>query len=90
MQVDIGDGTGRTYVDHFKDMWTRCFKGFLKTAKPGDYICFAPELLPPNIYYARLIKDATGVEREECDRWQQALLYTKIAKECFEKARTQI
>src|SRR4029079_18276957 len=23
MQVDIGDGTNRPYVEHFKDMWTR-------------------------------------------------------------------
>jgi hypothetical protein len=90
MQVDIGDGKGRTYVDHFRDMWTRCFRGFLKSAKPGDYICFTPELLPPNIYYARLIKGADGVEREECDRWQQALLYTQIAKECFEKAKSTL
>jgi hypothetical protein len=90
MQVDVGDGSGRTYVDHFKDMWTRCFKGFLKSARPGDYICFAPELLPPKIYYARTIKGADGVEREECDRWQQALVYTRIAKECFEAAKRAV
>jgi len=87
MQVDIGDGGGRTYADHFKQMWTRCFAGFLKTARPGDYICFTPELLPPNIYYARVFKDKNGKEVEECDRWQQALLYTQIAKACFEDAR---
>ena len=90
MQVDIGDGTGRTYVDHFKEMWTRSLVGFLKSAKPGDYICFTPELLPPNIYYARVFKNAQGELREECDRWQQALLYCEIAKNCFEAAKQRI
>ena len=88
MQVDIGDGKGRTYVDHFREMWTRSFAGFLKTAKPGDFICFTPELLPPNIYYARLVKNAKGEEVEEGDRWQQALVYCQIAKECFAAAQT--
>src|SRR5690348_14780277 len=40
MQVDIGDDMGRPYVDHFKEMWTRAFNGFLKSAQPGDYIIF--------------------------------------------------
>jgi hypothetical protein len=87
MQVDIGDGTGRTYVDHFREMWTRSFVGFLKTAKPGDFICFTPELLPPNIYYARVFPNAKGELVEEGDRWTQAILYTKIAKECFAEAQ---
>lgn len=90
MQVDIGDGVGRTYVDHFEEMWTRSFVGFLKSAKPGDYICFAPELLGPNIYYARLIKNSQGEPQEECDRWEQALLYTRIARKCFDAAQKRI
>ena len=90
MQVDIGDGKDRTYVDHFKEMWIRSFRGFLKSAKPGDYICFTPELLPPNIYYARVIKNTQGEDIEECDRWQQALLYKELAKECFERAKKAI
>jgi hypothetical protein len=87
MQVDIGDGTGRTYVDHFREMWTRSFAGFLKTAKPGDYITFSPELLHPPIYYARTFKNAAGEMTEESDRWQQAILYAKIARECFAEAK---
>ena len=93
MQVAIndgGDGAGHTYVEHFKEMWTRSFSGFLKTAKPGDYICFTPELLGPNIYYARQVKNAQGELREECDRWQQALLYTRIARECFGSAQQRV
>jgi sugar phosphate isomerase/epimerase len=85
MQVDIGDGKGQTYVDHFREMWTRSFAGFLKTAKPGDYITFAPELLGPSIYYARAFHG-----REEGDRWQQAILYAQIAKECFAEAQKRV
>lgn len=90
IQVDIGDGQGRTYVDHFREIWTRSFLGFLKTAKPGDYLCFTPELLPPNIYYARVFKNARGKLVEESDRWTQALLYVKIARECFTAARKRL
>ena len=90
MQVDIGDGSNQTYVEHFKEMWTRSFKGFLKSARPGDYICFAPELLGPNIFYARVFKNSKGELQEEGDRWQQALLYTQIAKECFAKAQREL
>jgi len=90
MQVDIGDGTGRTYVDHFREMWTRSFVGFLTSAKAGDFICFTPELLPPNIYYARLIKNEKGEEVEEGDRWTQAILYAQIAKECFAEAQKRV
>lgn len=87
MQVDIGDGTGLPYVEHFKEMWTRSFAGFLRTAQPGDYICFNPELLQPSIYYARTFPDAAGQPVEESDRWQQARVLTGIAKTCFEAAR---
>jgi hypothetical protein len=90
MQVDIGDGTGRTYVDHFKEMWIRSFAGFLRSAKPGDFFCFAPELLYSENFYARLIRDASGKYVEEVDRWQQAIVYMQIAKQCFDEARKRV
>ena len=90
IQVDIGDGSNRSYVDHFKAFWTKCFKGFLKDAQPGDYISFNPELLESSIYYARNIPDADGNPREEGDRWEQALIYTEIAKECFAVAELEM
>ncbi|HEY0009577.1 MAG TPA: hypothetical protein VGB55_12695 [Tepidisphaeraceae bacterium] len=89
MQVDIGDGKGRSFVDDFRQFWTRSFAGFLKSAKPGDYITFAPELLgPPS--YARTFPGPDGQPREESDRWQQALLYCEIARACFAAARQSI
>lgn len=87
IQVDIGDGTDRPYVDHFRTMWTRAFAGFLASAGPGDYIVFAPELLRPSIYYARELPDANGVLREESNRWEQALVLRGIAEECFAAAQ---
>ncbi len=90
IQVDIADGKNRIYVDHFREMWTRSFAGFLKSAGPGDFLCFTVELLKSDIYYARLIKNSKGELVEEGDRWQQALLYTQIAKECWEEAKKRI
>lgn len=66
------------YVEHFRQLWTACFRGFLKRPQPGHSICFAPELLAPGIYYAR-----TFLEVEESDRWEQSLLLKKIAEQCF-------
>ncbi|MCL5997289.1 MAG: hypothetical protein M1546_14720 [Chloroflexi bacterium] len=87
IQVDIGDGTGRLNVAHFREMWTRSMVAFLRSAQPGDFLCFTPELLGPEINYARLIPAQTGEWVEESDRWQQALLYTRIAQECWAEAR---
>jgi sugar phosphate isomerase/epimerase len=90
MQVDIGDGKDKPYVEHFKAFWTKSFEGFLKSAKPGDYICFNPELLQSGNYYARVFKNAQGQLVEESDRWEQAKVYTQIAKECFKKAQENL
>ncbi|MBP6183222.1 MAG: hypothetical protein KA133_11410 [Flavobacterium sp.] len=86
IQVDVNDEENLSYVEHFKEMWTKSFVGFLKTAQPGDYICFTVELLKSDIFYARTIKTENKGQQEEGDRWQQALLYKEIIKECWEKA----
>ncbi len=90
IQVGIGAGHGLPYVDHFREMWTRSFAGFLRSARPGDYFCFAPELLHPQIYYARVFPGADGQEREESDRWAQAQVLTRIARECFAQAQQRL
>ncbi|HEX4807378.1 MAG TPA: hypothetical protein VH325_00520 [Bryobacteraceae bacterium] len=69
------------YVDHFQRLWTESFRGFLRNAAPGDFICFTPELLGPEIYYAR-----TFGSQEESDRWEQSLILKKIAEQCFSHA----
>lgn len=99
MQVDIGSGEDRPHVEHFKAIWTRAMAGFLKDARPGDYFCFAPELLPAHIdlgaqritlNYARLFPGPDGGLREEGDRWQQAAVLTSIAKTCWEAAQDRL
>ncbi len=90
IQVDVADGKNQEYVEHFKEMWTRSFMGFLKSAQPGDYICFTTELLQADIYYARQVKNEKGEWQEEGDRWQQALLYKDLAKVCWAEAQKRI
>ena len=90
IQVDIGDGHNRLNVNHYCEMWTRSMQGFLMTAQPGDYLCFTPELLGPEISYARLIPNADGTWVEEGDRWQQALVHTQLARQCWADARRRL
>ena len=83
MQVDVGDGSAqrRPYVDHFRALWTESFAGFLRRRPLLDRFCFAPELLGPEYYYARVFAG-----REESDRWQQSPVLVRIAQECFAEA----
>jgi len=92
-QTSIHDAEGRErpQVAHFRDMWTRCMDGFLRTSDETDCMMFAPELLPATaefggqIYtlnYARLSPDG----REETDRWTEALGLCAIAAECYAAA----
>lgn len=89
IQVDVKDENA-DYVQHFKDMWKRAFIGFLKSAKPGDYICFTVELLKAEIFYARTIINEKGIEVEEGDRWQQALLYKDIIEDSWDDAKASL
>ncbi len=95
MQVDIADGKSPVpqafgmcdFLAHFREMWTRAMHGFLKSAKLGDYLVLAPEILSPAIYYGRKFTQPDGTLREESDRYAQALVYARIARECFEQAK---
>ena len=73
IQVAVEHDVSRqpVYVRHFRQLWSACFR-----ACPE--ICFTPELLASDIYYAR-----TFLNAEESDRWEQSLLLKKIAEECF-------
>lgn len=82
VRVDPDDAEQPIYVGHFKQLWTRAFSSFVRAAEPGESICFAPELLSPDIFYARTFNGA-----EESDRWQQSLLLKRIAEECFTHAQ---
>ena len=94
MQMPVDDAKTRPvaasgvadYFADFRTMWTRAMRGFLDHAKSGDVLIFAPELLSGTYYYARMFPDAHGKLVEETDRYQQALLYQSIARECFAEA----
>lgn len=86
MQVDLGDGTEGVHMTHFRQMWQMCFEGFLASAQPGDFIALAPELLPSSINYARSFPNAEGQLEEESDRWEQAQVINRVARECWNAA----
>jgi len=73
-------------IAHYREMWTRCMVGFLKAAKPGDFISFNPEQLHPSINYAPQARSTRNTWEEGSDRWQDALAMTTIAKECWAEA----
>lgn len=88
-----GADDGRAFVHHFRDMWTRCATGFAATAKPGETLPFAPELLPYSVefagaehklYYARQLGSGDNAP-EESDRWQQAEYLWQIAETCVRR-----
>jgi hypothetical protein len=84
--IDPSVGNEPTYVSHFKQLWTACFRNFRRTAGPGDRIYVTPELLAPDIYYARTFLNRDGVPVEESDRWEQSLMLKQIAEDCFRGA----
>jgi hypothetical protein len=94
IQVDVGDGhsEGQPHVDHFRAMWTRAAAGFIAGAAndavppPHLELGFAPELLPNEFGYAIKVPNADGVLEELGDRWQQAVVLTDIAQQCFSAA----
>jgi len=88
MQVDIGDlenASKLSYVTHFRTLWTQVFLAFLRRSPRGKSFCFAAELLAPEIYYARMFNGS-----EESDRWQQSLVLTEIARQCFNEAQERL
>jgi hypothetical protein len=86
LQVPLSDPSMAVASMHFRTLWMRAMRGFLTDAGPGDYLIFAPELLPSGINYARLRPDGVGGFAEEGDRWQEAIAYAAIARECFASA----
>jgi hypothetical protein len=90
VRVDPDAAPEPIYVGHFRQLWTAAFRCFLRTASAGDSIYFAPELLAPDIYYARTFPNRDGVPVEESNRWEQSLLLKQIAEECFRKAKDMV
>jgi len=78
------DGALRlSYVQHFRTMWTQVFESFRRRHGADPVFRFAPELLSARIFYAREVDG-----KEESDRWQQSLVLTQIARDCFAAVRS--
>lgn len=78
--IDPNQDPPPPYIEHFRQLWRASFEGFRRSCE-GKFICFTPELLAPDIYYAR-----TFANIEESDRWQQSLILKEIAEQCFSSA----
>lgn len=99
IQVPV-EGEG-LFVAHFQQMWQRCFEGFLRGARAGDYLSFNPEVLPMRIgdgahtqwlHYAqqRTPRADDPLEGEPSDRFVEAEKLWSIASEAFAAAQNQI
>jgi len=84
IQIDVGPEGDHEAVAEFRLLWTAAMRGFQASANPGDLLVFAPELLPSSINYARTVVGPDGESREESDRWEQALVLARIARECWD------
>jgi hypothetical protein len=79
IQVPVEEGS--TCLLHFEQLWTACFRAYLQSEpenEPERLFCFTPELLSPEIHYARTVNGL-----EITDRWNESLLLTRIAARCF-------
>ncbi|MCE9615926.1 MAG: hypothetical protein K8T26_16770 [Lentisphaerae bacterium] len=87
IQVALDHPSMEKALGHFREMWTRSMAGFIKTAGPGDFLSFNPELLAPAINYAQTFRQSDGTYREASDRWLDALALTRLAEACFQEGQ---
>jgi sugar phosphate isomerase/epimerase len=81
IQVDIGPEGQHPMVAHFKRWWSTGMRYWAGQAGPGDVFPFISELGPAG--YAITLP---GTTQEISDRWEQALVFKRIAEECWEQA----
>ena len=86
MQVPSKAPSMETAMEHFRELRRRSFSGFLRHAERGDYLIFAPELLPQSLNYPRCVETTEGEWTEDSDRWEEALKLVAVAKDCWDKA----
>jgi sugar phosphate isomerase/epimerase len=79
VQIDVGTEGDHPMLKNFERWWRKGMAYWLKQAQPGDVLPFVTELGPPG-YYAITRRDNAGREIEISDRWQQALLFKRIAE----------
>ncbi|MCJ8012726.1 TIM barrel protein [Paenibacillus sp. KQZ6P-2] len=80
VQIDVGQDGEHPMVASFKRWWTYGFKSWKAGACPGELLPFVTELGPPG--YA-ITRRTDGSDEEISDRWQQALLFKRIAEQLW-------
>ncbi|MCS7458664.1 TIM barrel protein [Paenibacillus doosanensis] len=84
VQVDIGPNGEHGMVEHYLRWWSKGIAYWLQEAQPGDVLPFVSELGPPG--YA-ITSDGYSCGRAEIsDRWQQALVFKRLAEEAWRTA----
>jgi hypothetical protein len=86
MQIDVGDGRDNPHAKNFARAWQRAMEYWLRSARLGDVLIFAPELGPPSSGYSLTYTDPQGTVIEISDRWQQTLVLKRMAEEAFAQA----
>ncbi|MFY0544800.1 sugar phosphate isomerase/epimerase family protein [Brevibacillus sp. H7] len=87
IQVDIGPHGEHPMTERFLGWWKTGMSHWLKEASPGDILPFVCELGP--IPYAITRKSYTNPPEEEIsDRWEQTLLFKRLAEEAWNSVGT--
>ena len=89
-QLTASDPAEARHTDYYRRMWIAACEGFLRSARPGDYLAVHPELLPARAFYPKMVPGPDGGWREESDRWTEARVLIDIAEECFARATTNL
>ena len=89
-QVTASDPAEARHTDYYRRMWIAACEGFLRSARPGDYMAVHPELLPARAFYPKMVPGPDGEMREESDRWTEARHLIDIAEQCFAAARANL
>ncbi|ULL17798.1 sugar phosphate isomerase/epimerase [Paenibacillus sp. H1-7] len=84
VQVDIGPDGQHGMVEHYLRWWTKGMAYWLLDAQPGDVLPFVSELGPPG--YAITLESYRGGKAEISDRWQQAIVFKRLAEEAWRGA----
>ncbi|MEK0315810.1 sugar phosphate isomerase/epimerase family protein [Cohnella sp. 56] len=79
VQVDIGSDGAHPMLPHFRRWWGKGMREWRRRAAPGAVLPFVTELGPPG-YYAITRRLPDGSDAEISNRWEQALLFKRIAE----------
>jgi hypothetical protein len=86
IQVDIGPHGEHPMVPVFTGWWEKGMSYWLQEAQPGDILPFVVELGPWP--YSFTIDEDAVHGKEMSDRWQQSLVFKRLAEEAWARANS--